>query len=325
MPRYRLTIAYEGTRYHGWQKQEPPVVDGGRAPGDQADADSHHEPDRHALRLQAEGDLAGLVAGTPGRAALLTVQAVVERAVRLAVREPAEVVGASRTDAGVHARGQTAAFTVTGDTRARGWPSDRGADSLRRAVNSRLPEDVLVVSACLTRDDFDPIADAVLKRYTYRVFTGLERPLFERNFVTHVRAELDVEAMRAACAHFVGTHDFAAFAAAGHGRQTTVRTVGASSVDRVAENTIEITFEGGGFLYNQVRIMAGTLVEVGRGRMPISRISDAIAARDRRLAGPTMPASGLCLEWVRYKDDLADPLASLAEPAASAPDGQSGT
>lgn len=301
------------------------MVEVSRSLADQPGAASRHEADRHALRLQAEGGLAGLVSGTPGRAALLTVQAVVERAVRLAVREPAEVVGASRTDAGVHARGQTAAFTVTGDTRAKGWPTDRGADSLRRAINSRLPEDVLVVSACLTRDDFDPIADAVLKRYTYRVFTGGERPLFERNFVTHVRAELDAESMRAAGTQFVGTHDFSAFAAAGHGRQTTVRTVSACNVERVAENTIMMTFEGGGFLYNQVRIMAGTLVEIGRGRMPISRVSEAIAARDRRLAGPTMPASGLCLEWVRYKDDLADPSASLAEPAASAPDGQSGT
>ena len=91
------------------------------------------------------------------------MQAVVERAVRLAVREPAEVVGASRTDAGVHARGQTAAFTVTGDTRARGWPSDRGADSLRRAVNSRLPEDVLVLDAALVPNNFDPVSDATSK------------------------------------------------------------------------------------------------------------------------------------------------------------------
>jgi len=282
MPRYRLTIAYDGTDFHGWQRQEAPDVPGG-----------------------AGGDTA--------REGLRTVQDVLERAVRFVVREPITILGASRTDAGVHARAQTAAFTCS-DERT-GPPDERLSD----AINSRLPEDALVVDARRTREDFDPISDCVAKGYRYLIHAHRRRPLWDRRFVHHVAHDLDAEAMAGAAGAFVGEHDFAAFAKAGHGRQTTVRTVHGCGVARVNEEVIAIDVSGAGFLHNMVRIMAGTLVEVGRGRLTRADIEGALATGDRRRAGPTLPPTGLCLEWIRYREDAPDggPVAG-ARPLASA-------
>lgn len=349
MPRYRLTIAYDGTDFCGWQKQEPPsgmdispakVMDG---------AGTGHDPSRMVLR---------------------TVQEVVERAVREVVREPVQLIGASRTDAGVHARGQVAAFTcggeAEGETEKRsdgeteglrdggtggsatgeakgdvaevqahgpsprprgGWPVSRGMDTLVRAVNSQLPDDVLVVGADVADDHFDPIRGAMAKGYSYTLHVSPHRPLWDRRFVHHVWVPLNVERMREAAARFIGEHDFAAFAASGHGRVSTVRTVhecrvveegmearrhagtesGRWEVEAEMERgfaarRLRIEIAGNGFLWNMVRIVAGTLVEVGRGKMLPDDVSKAIESRDRRRAGPTLPPTGLCLEWVRYDD-----------------------
>ncbi|MFN0132612.1 MAG: tRNA pseudouridine synthase A [Phycisphaerales bacterium] len=319
MARFKLTIAYDGTGYHGWQRQEPTL--------------------EHAVLTNSERYVdASLVAARPGRVALRTVQAVVERAVREVVREPVEIRGASRTDAGVHARGQVAAFSCSEEC----WPEARGTEALRRAINSRLPEDVLVVSAERASDGFDPINDCVSKGYTYGLHVSRDRALWDRDNVHHVWVPLDAARMNDAAARLVGEHDFAAFAAAGHGRMTTVRTIfecrvvaGASSDGPVALGTnaesrmpnaeaspsatapsnaesgisnavafppsrLIIHVSGSGFLWNMVRIIAGTLVEVGRGHMEPEQVSRALMERDRRLAGPTLPATGLCLEWVRY-------------------------
>lgn len=310
MPRYRLTIAYEGTAFHGWQKQEPP--DPAASPG--------------AAPVPAGSEV------REGRAVLRTVQEIVERAVREVVREPVRLTGASRTDAGVHARGQTAAFTCSGDeggggdgtvgtvaaSRAHsGWPVARGLDRLRLAVNARLPEDVLVTAVEVVPESFDPIADARAKGYSYTILCSPHRPLWERRWVFHSWRELDATAMDRAARALEGEHDFAAFAAAGHGRQTTVRTVFDCRVrvvdrlgvgpggdeERAAQGTlVRIDVSGSGFLYNMVRIIAGTLHEVGRGKMSAEDVAEALASRDRRRAGPTLPPQGLCLEWVRYED-----------------------
>ena len=303
VPRYRLTIAYDGTGFHGWQKQEPPVPD-------------ESEASRRAYEAAAAE---GLEPGTPGRVALRTVQAVVERAVREVVREPIELRGASRTDSGVHARGQVAAFTCSGDADGRGWPIDRGLDTLVRAVNGKLAEDVQVLAAEVVADDFDPIARCTSKGYSYTLHVSPVRPLWDRRYVQQVWVPLDVGRMREAAERIVGEHDFAAFAAAGHGRQTTVRTVhGVGISDEATERRsdeggerrsdgggersrrVRIEVSGNGFLYNMVRIIAGTLVEVGRGKMTPDDVSAAIKSKDRRNAGPTLPAQGLCLEWVEY-------------------------
>lgn len=301
MPRYKLTIAYDGTDFCGWQKQEPPA-------GMDVAAGKVLSPD----------------AADPGRMTLRTVQEVVERAVREVVREPVNLLGASRTDAGVHARGQVAAFTCSGEEEgaATGWPLARGTPALVRALNSRLPEDVLVAAAEPVAPTFDPISDCTSKGYSYALHISPHRPLWDRRYVHHVWTPLDLDRMNDAAARIVGEHDFAAFAAAGHGRLSTVRTVyecrvgeeGETARQRDSETGVgarapgrdfeprrlRIDVSGNGFLYNMVRIIAGTLVEVGRGKMTPEDVSAAIESKDRRNAGPTLPPHGLCLEWIRY-------------------------
>lgn len=275
MPRYRMSIAYDGTDFHGWQKQRSSPLD----------------------PLDAAATTASEVTGPPH---LRTVQDVVERAVREAVREPISLIGASRTDAGVHARAQTGAFT-TSDTRRTGAPDER----LVMAINARLPDDVIVRSCVRTRDDFQPITDCVAKGYRYTIHCGSERPLWDRRYVTHIWHALDEGAMNAAAGLLVGEHDFGAFATTGHGRLTTVRTVLSCAVSRPDSQRVHIEVSATGFLWNMVRIIAGTLVEVGRGRLSEADIREALATGNRRKAGPTLPPQGLCLMWSRYPEDAA--------------------
>ena len=257
--RHRLVIAYDGTAFHGWQKQTPPE-------------------------------------GEPPR----TVAGVIEAALIRLLRQPLQLIGASRTDAGVHARGQVAHFDA-----APRVPIVRLAD----ALNSRLPKDIEIVSAALARADFDAIADCRNKRYCYRIFNSRRRPLEQRHCVWHCWLPLDVERMGAAAAKLVGTHDVAGFAAAGHGRLTTVRTINACRVERPDPDgpELHLIVEGDGFLYHMVRIIAGTLVEVGRGRFDPEVIDRVLATGDRTQAGPTLPPSGLWLEWISYTDPTHQP------------------
>jgi tRNA pseudouridine38-40 synthase len=269
------------------------------------------------------------------------VQSVVERAVRVVVHQPVVIHGASRTDSGVHANGQVAAFStvVEEDVRGRGgWPVERGTHGLVRAINSRLPRDVLVLGAEVVPDDFNPIGGAVSKGYTYTLWNAGERTLWDRRTSLHIWQPLDLAKMQAAAAVLVGEHDFAAFAAAGHGRATTVRTVHGCMVDLVplpddgarggltgeralsdfrspsmaqepdaplppvarVSQMLRISVSGSGFLWNMVRIIAGTLVEAGKGKLTPEDVQGALAMGDRRKAGPTLPPHGLCLQWIRY-------------------------
>ncbi|MEM0982996.1 MAG: tRNA pseudouridine synthase A [Planctomycetota bacterium] len=285
--RYKLTLAYDGTDFAGWQKQEPP------------DPDASPDP----------------VTGERPRIKLRTVQEVVEQAVRETVREPVTLTGASRTDAGVHARGQVASFMTTPDpARGVGWPLDRGTDALVQALNSRLPDDVLCLMAEPVALEFDPISGARSKEYTYTIQSGHTRPLFDRRTVYHCYHELDVARMQEAARHLVGEHDFAAMAQASHGRKTTVRTIFACDVEDEGERSfpgetariVRIRVSGSGFLYNMVRIIAGTLVEVGRGKMEPDAIPGVLESGDRVNAGPTLAPEGLRLEWIRYDTDDSD-------------------
>src|SRR5262245_30291723 len=245
------------------------------------------------------------------RRRLRTVQEIVQRAVAEVVRERVELIGASRTDSGVHARGQVAAFSCEprseetesagdGESRGVGWPLARGADRLMTALNGRLPEDVLIVACEAVPHGFDPVADCVSKGYSYTIHASRTRALWDRRHVHEVWEPLDIAAMQAAAKRIEGEHDFAAFAAAGHGRLTTVRTVFSCTTERAGEERVRIDVTGNGFLWNMVRIIAGTLIEAGRGRLSPDDVSRAIESKDRRNAGPTMPAKGLCLEGVRY-------------------------
>jgi tRNA pseudouridine38-40 synthase len=299
VPRYKLTIAYDGTEFCGWQKQEPPVG---------TNAAPHKVLDGSSLADSLTAPPA------QNRLTLRTVQEIAERAVREVVRQPITLQGASRTDSGVHARGQVAAFTCSDDPQS-GWPLSRGTDSLLRAINSRLPDDVLILAAETTGDDFNPISGATSKAYSYTLHVSPHRPIWDRRYVHHVWMPLDVARMNEAAALLVGEHDFAAFAAAGHGRLSTIRTVfdcrvtelpGPHSTLHTPDSTLppdrrlRIEISGNGFLWNMVRIIAGTLVEAGRGRLAPEDIRGALATGDRRKAGPTLPPTGLCLEWIKY-------------------------
>lgn len=254
MPRYRLLIAYDGTDFHGWQRQEP--------------------PDREPLR---------------------TVQGVLEEAVAIVTGTRVPVVGASRTDAGVHAIGQVAAFTS--DTRV-------PVEKLPLAINARLPADVRVRAAQLAGERFDPISDCVSKCYRYTIRhsdRGLGgEDLFARRTTWNTWHRLDVEAMRSTAAALVGTHDFAAFAQVNHGRESTIRTIHGCTVLSPGPGLAVLEVAGSGFLYNMVRIIAGTLVEAGRGKLGAEDVRRALATADRTVTGPTLPPHGLRLEWVRY-------------------------
>ncbi|MCA9279512.1 MAG: tRNA pseudouridine(38-40) synthase TruA [Phycisphaeraceae bacterium] len=277
MPRYALFLAYEGTAFHGWQKQE-------------VDATS-------VLARRADPTL---IAAKPGCVALRTVQAVVEKAVRQAVRDQVTLVGASRTDSGVHARGQVASFSSEHDGRGRGWPIERGLAPLVRAINAQLPEDVLVQAARVVPDEFHPIGGATRKEYSFVFHDSRDRPLWDRHRVTQVWHPLDTTLMHQAAQYLIGEHDFVSMCAADHGRQSTVRTVYRCDVKRIAPDRIKMQIEGNGFLYNMVRIIAGTLAEVGRHRYPPEHVRSIIEARDRTKAGVTLDPSGLTLEWIEY-------------------------
>jgi tRNA pseudouridine38-40 synthase len=303
VPRYKLTIAYDGTDFYGWQRQEPPVVGEGAARVPLSE-------DEGFENVEYEGEDGKI------RRKLRTVQEVVLRAVQEIVREPVVLLGASRTDSGVHARGQVAAFTTSEVEKGRGWPVERGTEPFLRSLNSRLPEDVLVRSVELSTPTFDPINDCTSKAYSYTLHVSPHRPLWDRNYVHHIWSPLDVEKMNEAAALLLGEHDFAGFAAAGHGRLTTVRTVLACRVVEeegieaarqrgieAREGRVRIDVSGTGFLWNMVRIIAGTLVDVGWGKRSLDDVRKALESGDRRQAGPTLPASGLCLEWIRYGEE----------------------
>lgn len=290
MPRYRLTIAYDGTDFHGWQRQP------------------------------MDAQRAALMGVEPG-GEMRTVQGEVQRAVREVLREPeAIVMGSSRTDSGVHALGQVAAFTTHPDSeRGVGWPVERGTDTLVRALNSRLQRDCLIRDASLTHNDFNPIGDAVSKEYTYTLAPGPVRPLWQRRYAFHTWYELDAQRMHDAAMQLVGEHDFVSFAQANHGRTSTVRTIHACSVESVPVEElagtplfvddhplVRVRVSGSGFLYNMVRIIAGTLMEIGRGAMPHDAMPGILDSLDRRAAGPTLPPQGLRLEWIKHAEPSTD-------------------
>ena len=247
----------------------------------------------------------------PDAEPLRTVQGVLEEVIRHVVREPIRLLGASRTDSGVHARGQVAAFT-SGLTIA---PA-----RLVRAINARVPDDLQVRRAAIVDDAFNPISDATSKGYRYTIAhggsTGVLRPLFDRRVTTFCPESLDAARMDAAARHLVGEHDFASLTRLHHGRESTVRTVHECRVTATTARRLRIDVSGNGFLYNMVRIIAGTLSEVGRGRVEPDAIPEILAAGDRTAAGPTLPPEGLCLMWIRYNGASGGGAVSAPLPAS---------
>lgn len=253
-----VTVEYDGTRYHGFQRQS----------------------------WQRGG-------------ALRTVQAELEKAVESLSGERVVVRGAGRTDAGVHARGQVVAFAAPEPW---GIPVER----LPYALNSVLPEDTRAVAAASVSDGFNPRRDARSKVYSYTFFVREFPSPFLEPYSLHVRGNagsLSLEAMRSAASLITGRHDFAAFRSTGSSAKTTVRTVFRCELleERLYGGlVIRLVLEANGFLYNMARIIAGTLLRVGMGKISEEEVRRALEVGDRRLAGPTLPAKGLCLEKVEY-------------------------
>lgn len=248
----RLEFAYEGTHFHGFQRQ------------------------------------------SPGKR---TVQGELERVLSRLTGEPIVVYGSGRTDAGVHARAQVAHFETASAIPVERWP---------HILNQHLPPDIVVRRAELAPPSFHARYDARAKEYRYWIDRGEVPGLWVRRFSWHVRYPLDVEAMREAAGHLVGTHDFTTFSSAKTPLENRVRTLYAVNI---TEETVQespllvISVMGNGFLYNMVRIIVGTLVDVGRGRLAASAIPELLAARDRTRAGMTAPPQGLILWKVLYYND----------------------
>jgi tRNA pseudouridine38-40 synthase len=226
----------------------------------------------------------------PGRT---TLQGTLEEAIARITGQSARVAGSGRTDAGVHALAQVASFQSE---------TELTTDVLHKALNAELPRDMAVISVAEAAADFHARASAVRKRYRYQLDDRPIRNVFARHYAWHCRYRLDSAAMHGAAQSLVGRHDFSSFETSGSKRRSSIRTVFEISVERAAgePSGIWLEIEADGFLYNMVRTIVGTLVEVGRGVRGESWPAEVLAARDRKAAGQTAPAHGLFLLRVDY-------------------------
>ena len=242
---YKLTLAYDGTRYLGWEHQ--PQTD-------------------------------------------MTIQGKVETVLSRMVDAPVEVIGAGRTDAGVHARGMVAnAFLDTALT----------PEEIRDYLNRYLPDDIGAVEVREASDRFHSRYNALGKTYCYTCYIGPTKPVFNRRYVYVPDAAPDVERMRRAAAYLVGEHDFASFCGNPKMKKSTVREVDRIDIQQKS-GYLMLTYHGTGFLQYMVRILTGTLLEVGFGKRDPDSLPALLEARDRSQAGFTAPPKGLCLMKVDY-------------------------
>ncbi len=240
----KLTIAYDGYDYHGWQIQ-------------------------------------------PGKR---TIQGLLTEAIQNLTGCKVQVFGASRTDARVSALGQVGLVQID---------SPIPTENLAKAITHRLPADIAVTEAVEVPQSFDVIGDVKSKLYRYSIFTGPNRPVLQIRHCWHLPAELDITAMAEAAKFLVGKKDFKSFASAADQRENSVRTIFRCDVTSDGD-WVYIDVQGDGFLYNMVRNIVGTLVEVGRGKISPEKIPEILEAKDRTAAGPIAPAAGLCLTWIKY-------------------------
>jgi tRNA pseudouridine38-40 synthase len=220
-----------------------------------------------------------------------TVQQHLEEALAKILTHEVTVTGASRTDAGVHARGQIASFRTERPISVVG---------VRRGLNTLLPDAIAIRDAAEVPDDFHPRFSATGKHYRYTILARRERSPRWRDFAWHVRDPLNVHAMHDAARAFIGDHDFSAFRAAGCSAKTTVRRVESIALTRLHPHLLEIDIRGNAFLRQMIRIMVGTLVDVGMGDLQVSQVAEILAGKDRTKAGQTAPPQGLELVEVRY-------------------------
>ena len=244
MKRIKLTVAYDGTDYCGWQ-------------------------------VQPNG---------------MTVEEILNRELSALTGEEVKVIGASRTDAGVHAEGNVAVF----DTET-GIPAER----IAYALNCRLPEDIVAVKSEEVPGDWHPRYQCSVKTYEYRILNReMPDPVCRRSTV-HISYPLNLGDMRRAAGYLKGEHDFKSFCSPHTEVKETVRTVHSLEIEKEGD-IITVRISGNGFLYNMVRIIVGTLINVGRGACPPEKVKEILVARDRRKAAATAPAKGLVLKHIRY-------------------------
>lgn len=239
----RLTVAYDGTNYHGWQ-------------------------------IQNNG---------------ITIESELNRCLTDLLKEPVEVIGASRTDSGVHALGNIAVFDTT---------SRMPADKISYALNQRLPEDIRIQKSEEVMTDWHPRHCESRKTYEYRIYRGQFPMPTKRLYSLFSYHEMDVVRMQEAAAYLEGEHDFKSFCQTGAQVQSTVRTIYTVDVEEQGDDLV-IRVCGNGFLYNMVRIIAGTLMEIGQCKREPLDIYKILEAQDRSAAGPTAPAHGLTL--IKYE------------------------
>lgn len=244
MRTYKLTIAYDGTRYQGWQRQA--------------------NTDR-------------------------TIQGILEQTISEQAGFAVEVNGSGRTDAGVHAKGQTASIVLPGQAEE-GFFTDR--------VNEVLPRDIRILDARLVKNGFHARKSATGKQYEYRIDTGEKPDVFTRRYAYHFPQKPDIERMRQAAVYLKGTHDFAGYTDKKDDKSTK-RTIYDIMVSGQGSRVV-LTYDGTGFLYHMVRILTGTLLEVGTYQRTPESVRDALDTKDRSRAGFLAPARGLFLREVRY-------------------------
>jgi len=245
------------------------------------------DPRRWRIDLEYDGaDFAGWQLQENAR----TVQGAVEEALQSLLGERPRIAGAGRTDAGVHAAMQVATFVTA---------VPREPERMRAGLNRFLPRAIACLQASTVPMAFDPRRDPHIKTYHYTWLVRPSRSPLRANRVWHERGTLDVPAMQAAARAIEGTHDFTSFRAAGCTATHAVRTIPEVRV-AVAADEVRLTMRGTGFLRHMVRIVAGTLHQVGRGKRTVESVAETLAARDRTRAGPTAPPGGLLLAAIEY-------------------------
>lgn len=245
---YRMDLAYDGTRYEGWQRQT-----------------------RTGQTIQ--GKLEDVLSRMEGR--------------------NVEIYGAGRTDAGVHARRQTANAHLRGT---------RDAEEIQEYLNRYLPEDIEILRVIPVDERFHSRLSAMGKRYIYRIGTDGYKDVFQRKYRYHLGSQLNTEQMEKAAAILMGTHDFRSFCGNPRMKKSSVRTLTRLDIRR-SLHELQLIYEGDGFLQYMVRIITGTLVEIGQGKRTAECVEQILRQRDRKAAGMTAPACGLCLDRVFYPMD----------------------
>jgi tRNA pseudouridine38-40 synthase len=241
----RLILAYDGSGYHGWQRQKREN----------------------------------------------TIQAVIEDCLYKMIREPVRLIGSGRTDAGVHALNQVCNFITK--TRI-------GPESLRKGLNSLLPDDIYIRTAEYVPLDFHSRYSARSKTYEYRIWNQVERDIFLRDYSWHIRDDLNLEDIRKCMSLMTGKHDFSSFKSSGSGNKDPVREMILAEIHGPNKGILIFSFEAEGFLRHMVLNIMGTIVEVGKGKMGLDEFKRVFQSRDRRNAGMKAPARGLFLKEVKY-------------------------